>query len=72
MPGLPRITTLHGEENLKKLRLTVKSFFSESTYKSVYKVLKISGFSTTEDSDYTKVGRLADGISHALAEPLLC
>ncbi|MFK8034697.1 MAG: phosphate/phosphite/phosphonate ABC transporter substrate-binding protein [Hyphomicrobiales bacterium] len=72
MPGLPWITALRSEEDLKKLRLTVKSFFSESTYKSVYKVLKIIGFSTTENSDYAKVGRLADGKSHALVEPLLC
>ncbi|MFK8036549.1 MAG: phosphate/phosphite/phosphonate ABC transporter substrate-binding protein, partial [Hyphomicrobiales bacterium] len=72
MPGLPWITALRSEEDLKKLRLTVKSFFSESTYKSVYKVLKIIGFSTTKNSNYAKVGRLADGRSHALAEPLLC
>lgn len=72
MPGLPWITAFRSEEDLKKLRLTVKSFFSESTYKSVYKVLKINGFSTTQNSNYAKVGDLADGISHALVEPLLC
>lgn len=72
MPGLPWITAPGSEEDLQNLRLTLKSFFSESTYKSVYKVLKISGFSNLADSDYAPVGQLAEGRSHTLFPPLLC
>ncbi|MEP0520086.1 MAG: PhnD/SsuA/transferrin family substrate-binding protein [Hyphomicrobiales bacterium] len=72
MPGLPWITAQRSEKELQTLRLTLKSFFSESTYKSVYKVLKISGFSETTVDDYSTVGALADGESHPLFAPLLC
>lgn len=72
MPGLPWITAPRSEHDLQKLQLTLKSFFSESTYKSVYKVLKISGFSVTETRDYAAVDALANGTSHPLFDPLLC
>lgn len=71
MPGLPWITAQKGDD-LQRLRLTIKSFFSESTYKSVYKPLRINGFSILDDINYQPVGKLAAVKSHALVAPLLC